>query len=57
VIFYVRLERLGSYGMDKQGVHIQNLQPLTINGSFCDEHGSAVRPEIIQDYNTWVTLT
>jgi hypothetical protein len=37
---------------DKKEVHLlTNMHHPPANGNFCDEHGNAIKPEIIQDYN------
>jgi hypothetical protein len=37
---------------DKRDVHrLTNMHHPPTNGNFCDEHGNAIKPEIIQDYN------
>jgi hypothetical protein len=37
---------------DKKDVHVlTNMHHPPTNGNFCDEHGNAIKPEIIQDNN------
>jgi hypothetical protein len=37
---------------DKRDIHVlTNMHHPPANGNFCDEHGNAIKPEIIQDYN------
>jgi hypothetical protein len=37
---------------DKRDVHIlTHMRHPPASGNFCDEHGNAIKPEIIQDYN------
>jgi hypothetical protein len=37
---------------DKQNVNaLKNLHSPPLEGNFCDEHGKAMKPAIIQDYN------
>jgi hypothetical protein len=39
-------------GRDKRVVHLlTTMHHPPANGNFCDEHGNAIKPEIIQDYN------
>jgi hypothetical protein len=36
----------------EQNVHVlTNMHSPPLEGSFCDEHGKAMKPDIIQDYN------
>jgi hypothetical protein len=37
---------------DKQDINmLTNMQNPPVQGNFCDEHGNALKPVIIQDYN------
>jgi hypothetical protein len=37
---------------DKRDVHLPtNMHHPPANGNLCDQHGNAIKPEIIQDYN------
>jgi hypothetical protein len=41
---------------DKRDVHVlTNMHHPPANGNFCDEHGNAIKPEIIQNYNRHVS--
>jgi hypothetical protein len=37
---------------DKRDIHmLMNMHHLPAEGNFCDEHGNALKPAIVQDYN------